>query len=94
MSKLNTVNVIELDSQHDPASLQSLTAFEDNEEGNKEAEALFKAIVKKLLPDLTEEEIESCVEQGWCETDSEHTPELGGVYLVHSRFFPAEDIIA
>lgn len=79
---LNTVNVIELSDCNDPTSTVSFKSFEDNPEGNKLAEALFKETIKRIEPLLHPDDIEGCLEDGNCEALSGNGN--GGVYIVHS----------
>jgi len=65
--KLSTVNVIEM---ADDSIIIGITSFSDNEEGNKEAEALFSSVVKENGDDVTAEEMETFLEDGYFEAGS------------------------
>lgn len=73
--KADTVNVIEVVDN----SVVALHAFSDNEEGNKEAEAIFVTIVKENGDDVSEAEMEVFLEDGYFEQGSYQT------FLVHSN---------
>lgn len=60
--ELNTVNVIEFDDKSMPASMKS---FQDDKDGNVEAEALFTAILKENDPDISNEVIEESLDDGY-----------------------------
>ncbi len=73
--KLNTVNVIELSDEGVPFSLAS---FDESEEGNREAEALFRTLVEETT-DLRGEDIETALDDGYAEV-----PGGGHVVITHS----------
>lgn len=59
--KLNTVNVTEVIN----ASIAQVFSFTDDEEGNKEAEAIFKKLVKENGAKTTKKQIEASIEDGY-----------------------------
>ena len=63
MAKLNTVNVVEVAG----GVVNSIRSFSDDEEGNKEAEALFKSVA--LENGANEEDVNSYIENGHFEKD-------------------------
>ena len=73
-TKVYTVNVIELVE----GDLMRVTSFIDTPDGNKEAEALFIKILKETI-DIADEDIDSYVEDGYCNFDSRRT------YIAHSN---------
>ena len=72
-TKVYTVNVIEFVE----GDLIGVTSFLDTPTGNKEAEALFIKILKETT-DIADEDIDSYVEDGYCNLDSCRT------YITHS----------
>jgi len=72
--KINTVNVIEYAND----AILSVDSFSNDEEGIKEAEEHFKAVIKELGDKITDEEAESFIEDGYFE-QSEFQ-----VFLTHS----------
>ena len=62
--KIKTVNVIEYVDD----SIIGLTSFNDDQEGNQEAEAHYKIIVKEHDPEVTDEEMEVFLEDGYYES--------------------------
>lgn len=75
MAKLNTVNVVE--SIDD--ILNSIRAFSEDPDGNKEAEDCFKAIVKENMPDVIDEEMGIFIAEGYFEQGNFQ------VFLAHSN---------
>lgn len=79
--KVNTVNVIEYVNDA-VLSVRSFMDADDNErirtEGNAEAEALFKECVKENGDNVTDEEMEACLEDGYFEQGDYQ------VFLTHS----------
>ena len=76
MSKaISTVNVIEYIED----SVQSVRSYEDNESGNVEAENIFKIIVKENDSEITNEELEVIIEDGYYEQGNYQ------LFLVHSE---------
>ena len=73
MAQIQTVNVIEYSDD----ALIGVTAFPDDESGNKEAEAHFKKCATEN--GAVEEDIESFIEDGYYETG------LYQLFLVHSE---------
>lgn len=47
--------------------LYSVRSFSDNEEGNKEAEEFFIAVIKENKADISEEDLEICIDEGYYE---------------------------
>ena len=79
--KVDTVNVIEYRGE----SVENVHSFSDavehpriKAEGNAEAEALFKACIKENGENVTDEEIEACLEDGYFEQGNYQ------VFLTHS----------
>ena len=72
--KLKTVNVIEYADD----DLASITSFEETHDGNVEAEYHFMEILGELGDNLSEEDIESFVEDGYWEQGTYQ------VFLSHS----------
>lgn len=72
MSKLNTVNVIEMKDSNEGIYL--LVSFEDTPEGNTEAEALFKTLVAEYGDQCTREMLD----------DGIYTDGEAVVWIVHS----------
>jgi len=78
--KQHTVNVIEVIE----GNIESVHSFSDDEQGNQEAEHLFRTIIKENQDEnLTESEVESYVEDGYYSSGNgnETTYEL---FLIHS----------
>lgn len=63
MAKIQTVNIVEYADD----DLLGVTSYEDNEEGNKEAEAQFKQCVIENGADMSDEDAESFIEDGYFE---------------------------
>lgn len=63
MAKLNTVNVVEVAG----GVINSIRSFSDDEEGNKEAEVLFKLVA--LENGAKEEDVDSYIENAHFEID-------------------------
>ena len=61
--KINTVNIIEYADD----DLLGLTSFSEDQKGNQEAEAHFKSVIKEYDSKVTEEELETFVEDGYYE---------------------------
>lgn len=76
MSKLQTINVVEYAS--DDLSILGVSSFSDDEEGNREAEQLFKELVLEDNKDVTEREIDLFIEDGCYETETYQ------LFLTHS----------
>ncbi len=67
--QLQTVNVIGINSD---MGIESLKSWEDNEEGNREAEAYFRKTLKEIEMVEDEGEIECALEDGvWESPDME-----------------------
>jgi hypothetical protein len=62
---LNTINVVELSG----GVINSIRSFDTSEEGIKEAETLFKKILKENFPEKTEEELEDAISDGFSDDD-------------------------
>ena len=62
MASLNTVNL----SEYADGKIIGIRSFSDNDEGNKEAEEIFKEIMVEI-DDVTDEEIANCIEDGYYE---------------------------
>jgi hypothetical protein len=60
-AKLNAVSVIE----YADGSIIGVHSFSDDEEGNKEAEECFKAIVRENCGDMADDELDERVEDGF-----------------------------
>ena len=80
MSKLATVNVIQLD---DNGNVSSVRSFADDPEGNKAAEKLFLKIVKEHTSETAyePEELQAMLDEGVCDEPSVGTK----LFLVHSE---------
>jgi hypothetical protein len=76
MKTLSTVNVIHLHM----GNLQTLTAFNDNPEGNQAAEEHFKSLIEKNLIEYSLDDMENFIENGQY-TDGAGTE----ILLVHSE---------
>ena len=74
MAKVNTVNVIEYVDD----SILSIRAYTDDEQGNKEAETLFKACVEENGDCILSTEMESILEDGYFEQGNYQ------VFITHS----------
>ena len=61
--KLNTVNVIEYSDDN----ILGVVSFSDDDDGNKEAEAHFSSVIKENGNEVTDEEIETFIEEGFYE---------------------------
>lgn len=75
---LKTVNVIEC-TDGSNAEIVGLTSFPDTDEGNKDAEVLFEALIKETGVDPSDHDIEDAKENGIYEIGS------GWIALVHSH---------
>jgi len=64
--KIATVNVVEIADD----SIIGIRSFSDNEEGNKEAETLFVEYVKENGDNISDEEMEVFIEDGYFEQGS------------------------
>ena len=64
--KIATVNVVEIADD----SIIGIRSFSDNEEGNKEAETLFVECVKENGDNISDEEMEVFIEDGYFEQGS------------------------
>lgn len=75
-NNLFTVNVIEMNESY----ILQLVAFPETVEGNENAEKLFKQMVKENYSDVTDEQMNDCLDEGIFHWDN------GGfsVLLVHS----------
>jgi hypothetical protein len=62
---LKTINVVELSG----GVINSIRAFDTSENGIKQAEALFKKILKENYPEVSEEELEDAVSDGFSADD-------------------------
>ena len=74
---MDTVNVIEITDTR-TMSINRLVCFPDNEEGNIDAEKLFKKILKKGYKTITLDDIKYALEDGYF---SRHTYYIA---IVHS----------
>jgi hypothetical protein len=72
--KVDTVNIIEYKDD----SVSKITSFSEDEEGNKEAEALFKTVAKDTMG-ATEADAEACLDDGWYEQGTAQ------VFISHSN---------
>ncbi len=72
--KLNTVNIITYVNE----SVQGITSFTENRKGNKEAEVLFKNLIKENYSETSEEDIDASLDNGYFEEDGWQ------VFLTHS----------
>lgn len=72
--KLNAVNVIECAND----SILSVRSFTDDEDGNKEAEHLYKACVEENGDNVQPSEMETYIEDGYFEQGSYQ------VFITHS----------
>jgi hypothetical protein len=61
--KIQTVNVIEYKGD----DLVSIRSYSEDDEGNKQAEEMFRNMIIEADPEMTEEEIEACTEEGYHE---------------------------
>jgi hypothetical protein len=73
--RIQTVNVIQYDSE----GMQGIFSFSDDEEGNKEAEKLFRELAKEN--NLPDDSIECGIEDGILEMNDYK------LYLVHSSYY-------
>ena len=73
-SQISSVNIVTYVND----SVQGVTSFKDNEEGNKEAERLFTNLIKENYSETTEEDIEASIDNGYFEEDNWQ------VFIVHS----------
>ena len=60
---IKTVNVIEYEND----AISKVTAFEESDTGNQQAELLFREIVKMKSGVVTEEELNVFLDDGWYE---------------------------
>ena len=61
--KQNTVNIVEYATD----SIIGLRSFSDDPEGNKEAEETFRSVIKEHDSEVTDEELDAFVEEGYHE---------------------------
>ena len=61
--KVNTINVTEMADD----AILGITSFSTDEEGKAEAEERFRFCVKENGENVTDEEIEDCIEDGYFE---------------------------
>jgi len=80
MSKIATVNVIQLD---DNGNVSSVRSWEDTPEGNKEAEKVFTRIIKEHTSETAyaPEELQAMLDEGVCDDPSVGTK----LFLAHSE---------
>lgn len=80
MSKLATVNVIQLD---DNGNVSSVRSWPETPEGNKEAEKLFLRIIKEHTSETAyaEEEFQAMLDEGMCDEPSVGTK----LFIAHSE---------
>ena len=78
--KLKTVNVVEYTMEE--GTILGVHSFTDDETGNKEAEELFRKFAKENLDDVTDEDIEASIENGYIEGD--RTVNDYQVFITHS----------
>ena len=71
---VDTVNIIE----YADGTVLGITSFKDNNVGNREAEMLFYSSVKENCPEVLDEEIEDCLDNGYFEAGTYQ------VFIVHS----------
>lgn len=73
--KVNTVNVIEYADD----AVFGIKSFSNDPEGIKEAEECFKEVIREHGDNVTEEEAENYIEDGWFEQGNYQ------VFLTHSN---------
>ena len=60
---MQTINVIEYANDE----ILQVKAYEDSPEGNEEAQTCFKTIIKEHTSEVTDEELEGFIEEGYHE---------------------------
>jgi len=73
----DTINVVEISG--DDGLISSLRAFPNTEQGVKEAEELFVAVVKETTDIEEDWQFQTCIENGFCDV-----PGGASIQLAHS----------
>ena len=79
-SKIGTVNVIEIPDKYTMA-IHQLASYNDDEDGNADAEKFFRKLVAENSETISDEDLEIALEDGYWEEGSYY------VCIVHSTGF-------